>query len=395
MKILLCHNFLRSSAPSGEDAVYRNERVLLESHGHQVSVFERYNDLIDESTLRSRLKLGLNTAWSVESYRDLCDLIQQTKPDIVHFHNTFPLISPSAYIACSDNQVPVVQTLHNYRLICPNGLLLRDRKPCEDCVGTSLVPALRYRCYRGSLPATGAIAWTLTRHRWRGTYRQSVTRYIALTDFAANQHVRGGIPREKIDVKPNFLLHPPNPGNGSGNYVVYMGRLAEEKGLHTLLAAWRSLNGLPLKILGDGPLKSTLVTLAKQENLSIEFLGYCQPEQIHEIVREAQCLIVPSEWYEGFPMVILEAYACGTPVVASRIGGLDTIVKDGESGMKFEPGNPVDLAQTIKDFLSDQTRIRQMRDGAYSLFQQQYTAEHNYHQLMRIYAHAIKDFEQR
>ena len=165
MKILLCHNFLRSSSPSGEDAVYRNERSLLEAHGHELSVFERFNDHIDESTLMKRLKLGLDTAWSKQTYQELSKLIKGIQPDVVHFHNTFPMISPSAYVACHDNHVPVVQTLHNYRLICPNGLLLRNGHPCEDCVGTSLIPALWHRCYRGSLAATGAITWMLARHR--------------------------------------------------------------------------------------------------------------------------------------------------------------------------------------------------------------------------------------
>lgn len=395
MKILLCHNFLRSSAPSGEDSVYRNEHSLLKAQGAEVSVFERFNDLIDESTLAKRMKLGLNTAWSNKTYCDLSDLIKKTQPDIAHFHNTFPLISPSAYVACYDNQVPVVQTLHNYRLICPNGLLLRNALPCEDCVGPSLIPALRYRCYRGSLPATGAIVWMLARHRWQGTYRRMVNRFIALTDFSASRYVKGGFPKDQIEVKPNFLLNVPKRGGGKGNYAVYVGRLAEEKGVRTLLSAWKAMNGLPLKILGDGPLRSPLESLAKKANLPIEFLGYCKQEQIHKIVGEGQCLIVPSEWYEGFPMVILEAYACGTPVVAARIGSLDEIVKEGESGVKFEPGNPVDLANTVKKLLADPHGIRRIRAAAYFHFQQQYTSERNYLQLMGIYKRAIDNFHQR
>ncbi|MCA9473785.1 MAG: glycosyltransferase family 4 protein [Nitrospirales bacterium] len=392
MKILLCHNFLRSSAPSGEDAAYRNERSLLESNGHKVYVFERFNDQIDESTLMKRLRLGLDTAWSQESYRDLSNLIRKTQPDIVHFHNTFPMISPSAYFACRDNKVPVVQTLHNYRLICPNGLLLRNNRPCEDCVGTSLIPALQHRCYRKSLPATSAITWMLLRHRWQDTYRLLVNRYIALTEFSAGRYIKGGFQKEQIDVKPNFLMHDPKRGQGKGNYVVYVGRLAEEKGVRTLLTSWQSMSDLPLKILGDGPLRNSMEELAKKNNLAVEFLGYCTQEMIHKVVGESQCLIIPSEWYEGFPMVLLEAYACGTPVVSSRIGSLDSIVKEGESGVKFEPGNPIDLAKKVKQLTADKHRLSRMRDGAYSLYQRYYTAEHNYSKLIDIYHRTIETF---
>ena len=204
----------------------------------------------------------------------------------------------------------------------------------------------------------------------------------------------GGFPREQIEVKPNFLLNVPKPGGGTGDYAVYVGRLAEEKGVSTLLTAWQSMQGLPLKVLGDGPLRKSLEALARKDNLPVEFMGYCKQEMIHEIVGESQCLILPSEWYEGFPMVLLEAYACGTPVVASRIGSLDSIVKEGESGVKFEPGNPVDLAQKVTTLLADHTQNRQMRHGALSLFQREYTADRNYSQLMEIYAHAIEDCRQ-
>jgi len=209
LKILLAHNFYRSAAPSGEDAVYRAERALLARAGHEIIAYERHNDTIDDSNLRKNIDLALSGAWSRHSYAEISALIRRARPDIAHFHNTFPLISPSAYAACRDNGVPVVQTLHNYRLICANGLLLRDGKPCESCVGTSLWPALRYRCYRGSLPATGAVVWMLARNRRRGTYRHLVDRYIALTRFAAGRLAAGGLPAERITVKPNFLDAPP------------------------------------------------------------------------------------------------------------------------------------------------------------------------------------------
>src|SRR6266581_4675058 len=200
MRILLAHDHYRSSAPSGEDAVFRNEHALLTSKGFDVIPFERYNDHIDASTLKKRIQIGLEGAWSQRTYTDLAAVVRRTRPDVAHFHNTFPLISPSAYAACQDNAVPVVQTLHNYRLICAGALLMREGRPCEDCVGTSLVPAIRHRCYRGSLPATAAVVWMLARNRWRGIYRSSVNRYIALTEFAASRLVAGGLPADRIEV---------------------------------------------------------------------------------------------------------------------------------------------------------------------------------------------------
>src|SRR5439155_20501152 len=212
MRILLAHDFYRSSAPSGEDAVFRNERALLEKNRNEVIPFERCNDEIDDSGFGKRVRLALDGAWSKSIYEGLSDVVRRTRPDLVHFHNTFPLISPSAYAACQDNAVPVVQTLHNYRFVCANALLMRDGRPCEDCVGTSLLPALRYRCYRGSLPATGAAVWMLASNRWRGVYQKLVNRYVALTDFAASRLIAGGLPSCRMEIKPNFLPDAPLAG---------------------------------------------------------------------------------------------------------------------------------------------------------------------------------------
>lgn len=392
MKVLLAHNYYRSSAPSGEDAVFRNERALLEKKGIEVILFERFNDDIDDSTLSRRLGVAMDCAWSRATYEEISALIRKVRPDIAHFHNTFPLISPSAYAACQASGVPVVQTLHNYRLICAGALLQRDGHTCEDCVGTTLLPALRHRCYRGSLSATGAVVWMLARNRWRGTYKTLVNRYIALTKFAAGRLIAGGLPRERMTVKPNFLPDVPVPGTGGGGYAVYVGRLSEEKGVRTLLAAWKWVTGLPLKILGDGPLRQELARLAEQENLPVEFLGFCGREEILQLVGRAELQILPAEWYEGFPMVVLEAYACGTPLVASRIGSVDEIIEEGETGVKFEPGNALDLAEKVNLLWAKQSRLTSLRHKARQLFDENYTADKNYSELMAIYHRAIDDF---
>lgn len=389
MRVLLAHNFYRSTAPSGEDTVYHSELSLLKDKAEPI-IYERHNDSIDESTLTKKISLALDTAWSRKTYEELNALIRKTRPDIAHFHNTFPLISPSAYAACQDNGVPVVQTVQNYRFICPNALLLRNGKPCEDCVGASLIPALRYRCYRDSFAATSALVWTILSNRWRGTYSNLVNRYIAPTQFVANKLVEGGLPKERMEVKPNFLPSIPEAGTGLGGYALFVGRLSPEKGVRTLIEAWPSVKGLPLKIAGEGPLRSEIQARVNALRLSAEFLGCRQHAEVLDLLRGAVFLIVPSEWYEGFPMVVVEAFACGTPVVASRIGSLDEVVVDGETGLKFEAGNPIALAAAVNKMMS-QDLLTGMREKALSVFLANYTADRNFERLVEIYESARDD----
>jgi glycosyltransferase involved in cell wall biosynthesis len=391
MKVLLGHCFYRSSAPSGEDAVYRNERAMLEKHC-QVIPYEKYNDDIDESGLGKKVRLALDGAWSRRTYDEISNLIRTARPDVAHFHNTFPQISASAYAACRDHGVPVVQTLHNFRFVCPGAMLIRDGKPCEDCLGTSLLPALRHRCYRNSLLATGAQVWTIASNRWRGSYRNLVDRYIALSRLAAEKLIAGGLPAERMEVKPNFLPDIAKPGSGNGGYAVYVGRLSEEKGVRTLLKAWEKLR-LPLRILGDGPLRSELEQHAKRQGLAVEFYGYCSKQDVLTSVGEATLMVVPSEWYEGFPMAVLEAYASGTPVVASAIGSLDEIVEEGVTGAKFEPGNADSLVDCMTRLLARPEKLRAIRKNVRRHFLNHYSEQRNMELLTTVYQAAISDFQ--
>lgn len=385
MKVLLAHNYYRSSSPSGEDGVFRNEKELLKRNGVETIVYEVFNDEIDESTVKSRVQLALNTAWSRHTYNDISDLIRKHRPDIAHFHNTFPQISPSAYAACRDNSVPVVQTLHNFRFICPGGLLMRDGKPCEDCVGTTLVPALRYRCYRGSLAATSALVWMLSSNRWRGTYKNLVNRYICLTDFSASRLVAGGLPEDRIIVKPNFLPDPPALNSIKENYAVYVGRLTPEKGVRALVEAWCNIRELPLKIVGDGALRVELQDIANRSGAPIEFLGFRPRNEVMELTGRAALQIIPSECYEGFPLVVLEAFACGTPLAVSRIGSLDALIEDGVTGVKFQPGDPNDLAEVVRELWLDNEKRHGISTRARAVFDSNYTEERNFVALMDIY----------
>lgn len=389
MRVLLAHDFYRSSAPSGEDAVYRHERTMLETAGVEVIPFERRNDAIDDSTFPRRVSLALNTAWSRKSYDEISELVRKTKPDVAHFHNTFPLISPSGYAACRDNGVPVVQTLHNFRLICPGALLLRNGKPCEACVGATLLPALRHRCYRNSAAATAAQVWTLVRNRWHGVYAELVDRYIALTRFAASRLVAGGLPADRIDVKPNFLPDDPGQGAGDGGYAVFVGRLSEEKGVRVLLSAWRAVAGVRLKIAGDGPLRAELERQAVREGLTVEFLGYRRKDEVNALLRNAAVSILPSICYEGIPMSMIESFACGTPVVASRIGSLAELVEDGVTGVKFEPGNPTDLVAKVAGLGMSPGRLAGLRTTTRNTFESQYTAKKNLQALLGIYGKVV------
>lgn len=384
MRVLLVHEFYRSSAPSGEDDVFRNESIMLENSDIDVCTYNVYNDDIDDSTLLKRVRLGLQTIWSRVSYRKFTEVLQSIRPDIVHFHNTFPLLSPSVYKSCRDNDLPVVQTLHNFRLVCPGALLQRVNKPCEDCLSGSIFNSVRHRCYRGSLMATLPLTCMISYNRLVGSYK-NVNRYIALTNFAASRMIRGGMPPDRISVKPNFLPDPPSPVYSKKDYLVYTGRLSEEKGIWTLLKSWTQIPDIPLHILGDGPLRDKAIQFSKEHNLPVTFHGAVKRKLVIDIVKYARAQIIPSEWYEGFPMVILEAFACGTPVLASSIGSLDELIDEGVTGYKFSPGDVPGLVDCVRKIWNNKEKLHEMSLNARNIFDERYTEEKNLCHLTDIY----------
>jgi glycosyltransferase involved in cell wall biosynthesis len=387
MRVLLAHNFYRSSAPSGEDTVYREERALLESRGVEVIPYERHSDELNDAGPLRLARSAFESAWSRASQRDIAGLIRRTQPTIAHFHNTFPLISPSVYAACRSAGIPIVQTLHNFRLICPGAMLFRDGQPCEECIDRSLLQSVRHRCYRDSVPATAAVARSIALNRRRGT-PALISRYIALTEFARGRFAAGGLPADRIVVKPNGLNQSVLPGAGQGGYVVYVGRLSAEKGLRVLLQAWRTLPRIRLRIVGDGPLRDELERQAGAEQLSVEFMGRLSRQELPAIVGDAAAAIVPSLWYEGFPMVVVEAFASGTPVIASRLGSLAEIVHDGANGALFTPGDAAALAATVARVLANADALAAMRQRARRDFDEHYCADANYRRLRAIYSEA-------
>lgn len=388
MKILLVHVAYRM--PGGEDVAFENECSLLQGAGHEITPVRLSNEQIDDTTLFAKFQSGLDTVWSWWGYQLISRTIERLRPDLVHFHNTFPLLSPSVYAACRRRAVPVVQTLHNYRLICPAYQLYRAGGPCEACVGRIPWRAIRYRCYRDSRSASTAVAAMLSLNRAIGTFRWGVNRYIALTRFAAQRFIAGGLPRERISVKPNFLVDPPSPCDGMENFMLYVGRLSPEKGVSTLLKALREFDGCSLKILGAGPSEAALRQEAASLGERVEFLGQRPRQEVTDFMQRAALIVIPSEWYEGFPMVVLEAYACAKPVVASGIGSLDGLVLDGITGRKFKSGDAVDLARVLRELLSDRRALIKMGLHARQHFEQHFSAPANLETLLAIYQGVLK-----
>ena len=349
---------------------------------------EVHNDQVEN---KGRLALASDTVWSGSARRELGALIRGEKPDIVHFHNILPLISPSGYYAARAEGVPVVQTLHNYRLLCPVALFFRDGRVCEDCMGHAVPwPGVVHGCYRGSRAASGAVATMLAFHRALRTWTRTVDAYVALTRFSRDKFIEGGLPAGKIVVKPNFVTPDPGKGQGGGGYALFVGRLAPEKGTGTLMSAWERLQThIRLKIVGDGPWKERVARVAAARP-DVELLGHRPLAEVHALMRSADMLIFPSEWYETFGRVAAEAFAAGTPVIAADIGAVAELVDHGRTGLKFRPGDPQDLASQVDQLLSQPAFLRRMRGEARAEFEARYTAERNYPQLMEIYRMALK-----
>lgn len=389
MKVLLVHNRYRE--PGGEDMVFAAEEQLLRGAGHQVIEYVRDNNEIALNGFVSRARLAAGTLWAGDSLRDLREILRRESPDIAHFHNTLPLISPSAYYACREAGVPVVQTLHNYRLLCPAATFFREGHLCEDCIEHNLGHSVYHGCYRQSRTATAAVAAMLAIHRWKGTWTEAVDRYIALTGFARAKFVAAGLPESKVSVKPNFVAPDPGPRSGPGEYALFVGRLSREKGLRSLLRAWRGVDrGIPLRIVGDGPLGAELrAAFNGADSPNVRFEGWQSREQTLAAMKAARFLVFPSELYECFPVTLAEAFACGVPVIASRLGAMAEIVEHGRTGLLFEAGNADDLATKVEWAWTHPAEMQEMGRAARAEYEAKYTAERNYRLLMEIYERVL------
>jgi glycosyltransferase involved in cell wall biosynthesis len=319
----------------------------------------------------------------------LRELFRERRPQIAHFHNTFPLMSPAAYYAARAENVVVVQTLHNFRLACVNALLFRNGEVCEACLGKAIAwPGIARKCYRNNRAASAATATMVAVHRLLGTWRNAVDMYIALSEASRRKLVQGGVRADRIAVKPNFVYPDPGPGTGKGGYAIYVGRLSVEKGIETLLAAWRRLSDIPIKIVGDGPL-AAVVEDAAAHNAAIEWLRSVPREAVYELIGDAACLVLPSQCYENSPCVLIEAFAKGTPVVVSKLGAMAEIVDEGSTGLQFKPGDPDELVSRIRSIFSNPQGVQRMREAARGIFNQKFTAAINHKLLMAVYEQAL------
>lgn len=388
-RVLVVHN--RYQQRGGEDLVFEAETDLLEAHGHAVDRLTFSNDVIDEaSSFLSRAKLAVGTSWSRAGARSVAERARAFGADVVHFHNTFPLVSPAAFGAARRTGAAVVASLHNYRFVCPSADLFRDGHDCGDCLGRRVPwPSVRHRCYHDSAVQTGAIAAMLTFNGLRRTWSRDID--LALTPSEAAAHLlAGAVPAERLRVKPNFVSGdavPPPPGTPRAG-VLYVGRLTVQKGIPVLLEAWRRAAPGELTIVGDGPERAA-VEAATADHPAIRYVGEADRAAVLEAMQRAEALIVPSVWQEPFGLVVTEAFASETPVIAARKGALSELVSDGETGFLYEALDPDDLVAAVRTALESPGRLRTMGVRAREVFAERYSAEANYGLLLGAYQDAL------
>ncbi|WOH84247.1 glycosyltransferase [Bradyrhizobium sp. BEA-2-5] len=381
MKILVAHN--RYQGRGGEDVVFEAEVDLLRAAGHGVETLTVSNAAIN--SLAARITTTLSIADNPEGKRVVAEAIDRFRPDVVHVHNFFPLLSPAIFDLCRQKCVPAVVTLHNYRSICTGGMLLRDGRICHKCLDRGHLWGVVHRCYRGSLPGSIASAYMIAQHQRRGTWTRPGLRLIALTQFAKTLFTQAGFDADRIDVKPNFMADPgaPDP-TAPRSGLLYVGRLSREKGVGVLLEAVAG-TGVPLRVVGEGPERAALEARAPDH---VTFLGGLSRDEVLREMANARALVVPSLWYEGFPMVVVEAFARGTPVVASEIGGLAEVVSDGKTGALVPPGDAAALRKRISEVLGAAELTAGWGRAARAAYLERYVPDENCRLLEAIYARA-------
>lgn len=370
--------------------MFEAEGRLLERHGHDVFRYTLSNNAVENL---GKLKLAAKTVWNRDVSSQIADIVKENQIDVVHFHNTLPLVSPGAYWAARKAGAAVVQTLHNYRLVCPGALLYKKGSVCEKCVGQSFaLDAIVGKCYRNSASASAVVAGMTAFHRGMGTWKKAVDRYIAITEFAKDKFVKGGLPAEKIGVKPNFLATDPGIGTGNGGFALFVSRLDEIKGVRTVLKAWQSevSQHLPrLIIVGDGSLAQE-VQQASEASEKIEWLGWKDRDTVLNLMKDAGVLLFPSQVFEGgTPMTIVEAFAVGLPVVASDLGTMKSMIEDGKNGRLVSLGNPQAFAGATVELLGNTMEYNAIRMAAKASFDRYYSAAANYRMLTQIYSDAL------
>lgn len=381
LKILQAHNYYQQAG--GEDTVVAQEKALLESNGHEVITYYKTNDVIN--SIKGVQKIGLlkETTWSRKTYEEVNTILKQDKIDLCHVHNTLPLISPSIYYACKDNKVPVVQTLHNYRLICTNGLLMREGRICEDCLGRSAYGAISKKCYRNSAIQTYAVARMLQKNKRMGTWSSQVDAYLCLTEMARQKFIEHGLPRDKLIVKPNFIKVDVEPTETKSNYLLFAGRLTSSKGVELIKSVAKKVD-YRIKMVGDGELSPIF-----KNSPNVELLGKRSHNETLNLIKNAKALLFPSLWYEGMPMTIIEAFALKTPVIASDLGAMSSMIKDGVNGLLFNPQKIDSIENKIRYSLNNEVQMNKLANNAFNDYKNYYSSDANYDMLINIYSNLL------
>lgn len=386
MNILVVHNYYKIHA--GEETVFHNEVKLLKEHGHNVFVYTRDNKELDCLNKAQKIMLPFETLFSWKTFTDVTNLIKKNNIDIVHVHNYLSLISPSVYYAAIKQEVPVVQTIHHYRLNCPATTFYRDGKICDRCA-SNLFNSLPYKCYRNSFSSTLGVAMMVELHKHIGTYGR--INYICLTEFNKKQLLRMNtskrtyIKEKQIYVKPNYsnFCHDVIPYEKRKNQIIYAGRLYEPKGIKYLFEAWKYIDDYELLVFGDGPLKDWCENFILENQIhNIRMKGVIANGALADIVAESKAQILPTQWFEGFPMVLVEAFACGTPVLGSDIGNVNDIIKEGINGIHFKHNDPKSIANAVNSLYN-------MVDSTKKCSEELYSPEGNYKMLINIYKQCL------
>ena len=380
MRVLILHSRYLSGPASGENRVVEDESRLLREAGHHVRV---WSPAPEADGVASHLRLGASAVWSRGSAEVVERVVRRDRIEVVHVHNLYPTLSPAVLRSAGRAGAAVVVTLHNYRMMClPANFLLRG-EVCERCLGRSPLPGVRYRCYRGSLPGSAALAASLILHRRLGTF-DHVDRFLAVSDFVRQKHVEAGMAPDRVVTKPNFSW-PTERRAGPGDHFLFLGRLASEKGLDTVLAAWGTDPPGPLVVAGDGP---EAATLRRSAPSGVEFRGAVPAEQVPSLIRGARSVLLPSRWYEAAPRTITEAYAAGVPVIASRIGALTEAVQDGTTGKLVPLGDAAAWRGAAASLLDDAESER-LGQSAWERWSELYSAEQALRNLETAYQEAL------
>lgn len=391
MHVLVVHNRYASAQPSGENKVVDQEVALLREAGHQVGVFERRSDDIAARSLPGKATIPLLVPWNPAVRAELAARLRSERPDVVHVHNVFPLLSPAVLAACSDAGVPAVATLHNYTQVCPPGTLQRDGRPCTECVGSAPLPAVRHGCYRGSRLATVPLAVSLSVNRRR--WWSGVERFFCISAAQRDVLVRAGMPPERLAVKHNFVPEPGVVRTGPGEHVLYLGRLAEAKGVRLLMAAWDALAadggvGVPLVIAGTGPLEPEVAAWAAGRD-DVRYVGLYDLAQCRQAIARSVAVVAPSTWLEAFGLVVVEAMAAGVPVVAAGHGAFVELVEDGVAGLLHRPGEAASLASCLRRITAEPAGNREMGQAARRRYEQDFSPAVGLERLVKGYRSAI------